>query len=1015
MARQWFPGPSAELLATVPLAQDGRVPAPLRSPIGREKERTRLVALLHQAIAGSGSVALIGGEAGIGKTTLAAAVGHEASRRGAVVCIGRCHDLTNAVPYGPWVEALAGLPVGTRQPLGRLLIRPSEDGSPFSGGTPMAVFAQVRGDFAAVARPMAGPSRPLVLVLEDIHWADPTSLDLLRYLATGVGSLPILLLATYRTDEVTRRHPLAAVLSLILREARVDEVELGRLGQAEARALVRGRYDLSARAERQLVSYLDTYAEGVPFYMVELLRALEDERRLAKTDNGWRLDDVATFRVPRRLEGILNGRLARLPDDLREQLALAAVIGEEPGLALWAAVARVSEVALSEVVEAGAEVGLVDPSPDGGTIRFTHALVREALYQSVISPRRRAWHRQIGETLQRISAHDPEIVALHFQRAGDERAIPELIEAGARAQRAYAWRTAAARYEDALALLADEPDKAATRGWLYFHLASMLRFSDPGGSFAYIVEAKTLAAAAGDRALAAMVRCDGGLLQMMAGSMRAGLAEAEAGLNAVDALTDVDRDRLTPTGLPLAWATLPRRGAVALMQAVVGRANEGLALAELVRGASGVGPRAVRPSVPALPEYGDETLADAAFAAAMAHATLGRPLEAQDAFEQARTLYRALGFAASYWWTTANELDWVKIPYFPQQVEARRRLAYEAERVWSQVEDQMKQVEVSSAAGYLYHLYLEGDWVRASEAARQAADSVFTGTRHRGRHVLARILCEQGDVTGAWSTLLDVLPDSGVPPGDVGYLDGLALQRVAATLALRTGDLSTAESWLRAHDRWLEDARAVLGRAEGHLVWAHYHRATGDRERARALAEVALDAAGEPRQPLVQLAAHRLLGELKTATSDVVDAAAHLDVAQAVAEACAAPYERALTLLARAELLTARGDLVQARVLLSEVNTICEPLDTRPALNRAAELAQRCLGLTERELQVLGLLAHGLSNKQIARQLGTKVRTVEQHCRNLYAKIAVHSRAEAALHAARHRLADGGIAPTPPG
>ncbi|HEU5423913.1 MAG TPA: hypothetical protein VFU72_10265 [Nitrolancea sp.] len=140
---------------------------------------------------------------------------------------------------------------------------------------------------------------------------------------------------------------------------------------------------------------------------------------------------------------------------------------------------------------------------------------------------------------------------------------------------------------------------------------------------------------------------------------------------------------------------------------------------------------------------------------------------------------------------------------------------------------------------------------------------------------------------------------------------------------------------MEAHDRWLAWSGAVFGRAEGALGWAAYHRAAGDPEQARQHAGQARAYATEPRQPLALLAAHRCLGELATAAGDHAEAATQFDAALTLAVACAAPYERALTLLALAELRLLSGDTPAAQTLLDEARALLEPLAARPALARA--------------------------------------------------------------------------------
>ncbi|HEX5506225.1 MAG TPA: response regulator transcription factor, partial [Thermomicrobiales bacterium] len=254
-------------------------------------------------------------------------------------------------------------------------------------------------------------------------------------------------------------------------------------------------------------------------------------------------------------------------------------------------------------------------------------------------------------------------------------------------------------------------------------------------------------------------------------------------------------------------------------------------------------------------------------------------------------------------------------------------------------------------------------------------------------------------------------------PGGTVYACALALQRLAAALALDAGDLPTARAWLAAHDRWLAWNGTVLGRAEGALGWADYHRAASDLGLAQEHAEAALAHASDPRQPLALLAARRTLGELATEAGDNADAAAHLDTALALADACAAPYERALTLLATGELRVATGEREAADAALAEARTLLEPLGAKPALARADVLAARLAaatrpspaaypaGLSAREVEVLRLVAEGLTDAQVAERLYLSPRTVGQHLRSVYNKLGVSSRLAATRFALEHGLA----------
>jgi ATP/maltotriose-dependent transcriptional regulator MalT len=244
-------------------------------------------------------------------------------------------------------------------------------------------------------------------------------------------------------------------------------------------------------------------------------------------------------------------------------------------------------------------------------------------------------------------------------------------------------------------------------------------------------------------------------------------------------------------------------------------------------------------------------------------------------------------------------------------------------------------------------------------------------------------------------------------------------QLFAARLALDAGDLDSARGWLDLHRRWLDFMEATLGRVEGEVLEAEWHRAAGEADRALDHAERALAHATTPRQPLALLAAHRILGILATDAGRTSDAEHHFAEALALADACRAPYERALTLLARADLAVAQGDRTTATELLDEVRAICTPMDARRALDHAERIAASLpldgaaggarmaypAGLTAREVEVLRLVATGLSNREIADRLFLSPRTVKAHVANIFAKLGVHTRAAATESARQHRIA----------
>jgi len=965
------------------------------SLVGRERERTMLRAAIDAAFAGRGSLVLIGGEAGIGKTALAEATLAEATGRGALALVGRCYDRTATPPYGPWRELARAAPPDAALPPWPGALATDGAGTPAAG--PDALFEQVRDGLAARAA-----RRPLVLLLDDLHWADPASLDLLRALARQLGDLPFLLLATHRTDEVTRRHPLYQLIPLLLREAPAALLDLAPLAEEDTRALVATRYWLASRDTARLVDHLHAHARGNPFYARELLRHLEEREVLRLGTAGWQLSDLAEVRLPPLLRQVIDGRVARLGDQAQRLLAVAAVIGHAVPLALWSAVGDILEEDLLDLIERAAEAHLLVAVGAGSSVAFAHALVREALYEGVLPPRRRAWHRRVAETLADLPNPDPDAVAQHFGQAGDPRAEAWLVQAGARAQRAYAWLTAAERYEAALALLEARGGDAAARGWLTFWLASLRRNAEPQRALGDAEAAERLAAEARDPLLAAMATFLAGLLRgIYLGEPRRGIAQMAAGLAAQTALPAAAR---IPPGMTTPIDPAPQWGTVAATLGGNGRYAEALALGE--RYLADAAP-------PATADWlGGNPYADAHSGLGEVHRALGRPEDARAAFARAGELYRAVGLHRAAWLAADDEL-YVVLSYQLDRPAELRRLQAEA----AGAQARARGVHGPALQQYVpppWLLVLAGAWTEARRASEAMRGHGPAGSSPHliGNAALGVLDREQGDAARARALVAEDLPAGPETALGTCYaLPALQLQRLAATLALDAADPGLARVWLEAHDRWLQEGGIVLGRAEGALGWAAYHRAKDDRARAQQDAEHALLQATAPRQPLALLAAHRLLGELATLAGRHTEAASHLAAALALADECATPYERALTLLALATLRAEAGPRGDVAPLLAEVRAICTPIAAARALAHAAALTATLVtarspdGLTPREVEVLRLYAADLSYRAIGARLSIAPRTVGTHVSNIYGKTGVTSRLAAARYAAAHGLA----------
>ncbi|HEU5424463.1 MAG TPA: AAA family ATPase, partial [Nitrolancea sp.] len=427
--------------------------------VGREHEQALLSQQLARMLGGRGGVVLIGGEAGIGKSTLVEDLSAQAEESGALVLWGHAYDLSVTPPYGPWVEILRQYPASAPgMPLPPTFVGDAEALAKI--GSQETLFAATRDFFQAVAA-----QRPLVLVLNDLHWADQSTLDFFRFLARQLANQRILLVATYRTDEVNRRHPLHILLPLLVREAGAERLVVRPLDAAGHRALIQSRYALAEADQVRLEDYLEARAEGNPLYAGELLRTLEEERILTRQDDDWVLGDLEQVRVPALLRQVIEGRAARLDEESQRLLGIAAVIGQTAPLVIWAAAGEVDEDSLLELAERAEEAGLLEALPDGDGVRFSHALIRSTLYEVLPPLRRRRLHRQVADVLLALPGPDPDSVAFHLEQGGDARAIDWLIRAGERALRLYAFDAAIAHFSQAESLAARQT--AAVPGTLY--------------------------------------------------------------------------------------------------------------------------------------------------------------------------------------------------------------------------------------------------------------------------------------------------------------------------------------------------------------------------------------------------------------------------------------------------------------------------------------------------------------------------------------------------------------------
>ena len=975
--------------------------------VGRALERATLRALLPRAAGEGRRVALVAGEAGSGKSRLVREHAREGFAAGAVVLYGSC-DMTLGSPYQPFVEALSHLfreadPVWLRARLGsagRELVRLLPDLGERVGELPPPLPADPDTErhrlHVAVTDLLDSVSRsaPLLLVVEDVHWADPSTLQLLRHLVRAGTHSQVLLVVTFRDDEQETSREFAETLADLARAEGVARLRLGGLSGEEVIELVRTAAG-DGRTEEQEAATVATWITGLtrgnPFLVGELWRALVETGTVALEPDGVRimrpLDQLAT---PESVREVAVQRLARLEAATRTLLELAAVLGPEFELRLLDRAAAFEKPQLQAALEEGARSGMIQEVPPFGVAyRFTHELVRRALVDTCTAVHRAELHLRAGRALETLHPDPPTGVlselAHHFASAASlddaDRAVDYSLRAGRAAMTSLAYEEAAERFQTALALGVDDP---RTRASVELELGTGLNWAGRTlDAIHCFKKAAELARQTGDGKL---------------------FAQAAIGLEETcwrPGITDQGTDELLRealTALPDDQPELRVRllGGLGRALRLLGRHDEAGALRaqalELAR------------------EAGDEraianVLTQAYWAPGDATAD-----EILAMLAEARQIGEQLGDIT----IRAEAMGWrvVTLVSVGDLAAARKELA-----VLRSAAERMRQPFLHHAAetfGSALAL-CEGRLTDAEEMAQRGWEwgrlmhgpdpsgayglQLFNVRREQGRLAelapIVRLLAEGGEPLNAWQ------------PGLIALLTELGMTDQAHT-KLRTfcaRDLSkTATDALGiAALAYLADTSAALGEAET----------------AALLYPKLAPLAGRPLLVGHLVAcfgsADRLLGKLAATLGDRALAARHFEAALTLDRRMGATlwlahtrYEyarmlhdeagveeraRADQLLALAAETTASHDM---RALAAKIQRLAPP---------AAKLPHLPDDLSPREIVVLRLVAHGLSNREIGSKLAISQHTVANHIRSILRKTRCANRTEATAYVYQHGLA----------
>ncbi len=579
----WAPATAGQL-GGVPLPARLDVTPPL-GLVGRDDELDLLRRSLKAVRARERRVVLVGGEMGIGKTALMGRLAADALEGGATVLYGRC-DEGLGIPYQPWAEALRHLiehaspellsdhiaihggEIARLVPgLNRVVTEAPEPSGSDAEIRRYELFGSVVGLLGAVAA-----RTPVLVVLDDLHWADKQTLLLLRHVVAHAISDRLMIAGTYRDVELTETHALSEALAALRRETGVERIALRGLHDVDTVALLESAAgDELDDAGVGLAHALYRETDGNPFFTLEVLRHLFESGVLVQATNGrWSAaTDLAEVGLPESVREVIGQRVRRLGEPTHAVLSQAAVVGRDFDLELLAAVCEQSEDELLDLLEPATRAGVVIEQANG--FAFTHTLIQHSLYEALISARRRRIHLRVAQVLEQLYADDPGPrvgeLARHWAAATTpvdaEKAIDYARHAGLRALDALAPDDAVAWFTQALQLL-DQQSGAdpRLRCDLLTGLGTAQRQDGDPGHRETLLEAAALAGELqdADRLAAAALANNPGRASVTGASDPERVRSLEAAIDLLPEQDDATRAELLSTlAVELSWSDAESR------------------------------------------------------------------------------------------------------------------------------------------------------------------------------------------------------------------------------------------------------------------------------------------------------------------------------------------------------------------------------------------------------------------------------------------------------------------------
>ena len=463
--------------------------------VGRDEELSTLEDALLSACRGEGSVVVLAGDAGMGKSRLCLELAVRAERIGATVMEGSCSEAEIALPYLPFLEALGnylstGESTKVRERLGvharelsKVFPQLADVASPVANEaeTPDARLRLFEAILALLG--LASEDRGLLLIVEDLHWADASTRELLDFITRRLRNRRMLVLATYRRDEMHRKHPLLPTVQGWQRSRLAQVLELEPLAPDGVARMVSSIFD-NTNVGAEFRDFMHARSEGNPFVLEEMLKAAIDRGDIYREEADWQRKPIAELRIPETVRDTILLRVERLPATQAEILRCAAIIGRSFDYQTLIRLSEQDRMAVEAALQTAVQQQLLEEETGSrGRYRFRHALTQEAIYEDLSAPTRERLHSAAADVLAERAEMPRAEVAFHLRNANRwQEAVQVTMEAAAAAEARLGYGEAAALYALLLPVVTTGVDRArllCRLGEAYWLMGSSARAAEP--------------------------------------------------------------------------------------------------------------------------------------------------------------------------------------------------------------------------------------------------------------------------------------------------------------------------------------------------------------------------------------------------------------------------------------------------------------------------------------------------------------------------------------------------------